>query len=149
MDTTLGSLMILLKGTRMNQRRYTEEVLKPHFVPFYNKIRRKHKKEVVMQKDRAKYHFAPILTAYKDSHKVQRLDWPPQSPDLSLIENLWKRLKDRISARRHKIRNIEEIKIALQQEWAKLEEEILNELMKSMPKKINEILKNKGGSAKY
>jgi hypothetical protein len=47
-DTTLGPLMILLKGTRMNQRRYTEEVLKPYFVPFYNKIRRKHKKEVVM-----------------------------------------------------------------------------------------------------
>jgi hypothetical protein len=73
MNTTLGPLMILLKETRMNQRRYTEEVLKPHFVPFYNKIR-KHGKEVVMQEDEAKYHFAPIPTAYKDSHKVQRLD---------------------------------------------------------------------------
>jgi hypothetical protein len=80
---------------------------------------------------------------------VQRLVWPPQSPDLSPIENLWKRLKDRISARRHRIRNIKEIEIALQQEWAKLKEEILNGLMESMPKRINEILKNKGGSTKY
>jgi hypothetical protein len=70
MDTTLGSLMILLKETRMNQRRYTEEVLKPYFVPFYNKIRRKYKKEVVMQEDGAKYHFAPIPAAYKNSYKV-------------------------------------------------------------------------------
>jgi hypothetical protein len=90
MDTILGPLIILLKETRMNQRRYTEEVLKPHFVPFYNKMRRKHRKEVVMQKDGAKYHFAPILTAYKDFYKVQRLNWPPQSPDLSPIKNLWK-----------------------------------------------------------
>jgi DDE superfamily endonuclease len=112
-DTTLGPLMILPKGTRMNQRRYTEEVLKPHFMPFYNKMRRKHRKEVVMQEDGAKYHFTPIPTAYKDSHKVQRLDWPPQSPDLSLIKNLWKRLKDRISARRHRIRSIKEMEIAL------------------------------------
>jgi hypothetical protein len=76
MDITLGPLVILLKSTRMNQRRYTEEVLKPHFVPFYNKIRRKHGKKVVMQEDGAKYHFAPIPAAYKNSHKVQRLDWP-------------------------------------------------------------------------
>ena len=78
--------------------------------------RGKYGKEVVMQEDGAKHHFAPIPAAYKNSHKVQRLDWPPQSPDLSPIENLWKRLKDRISARRHRIRRIEEVEIALQQE---------------------------------
>jgi len=32
----------------MNQTQYTEEVLKPHFVPFYKKIVRKYGKEVVM-----------------------------------------------------------------------------------------------------
>jgi transposase len=149
MNTTLGPLMILPKGTRMNQRRYTEEVLKPHFMPFYNKMRRKYRKEVVMQEDGAKYHFAPILTAYKDSHKVQRLDWPPQSPDLSPIENLWKQLKDRISARRHRIRIIQEMEVALQQEWAKLGEEMLDKLMESMPRRINQMLQNKGGSTKY
>jgi transposase len=149
MDTHLGPLVILPKGARMNQRRYTEEILKPHFVPFYNKMRRKYGKEVVMQEDGAKYHFAPIPAAYKNSHKVQRLEWPPQSPDLSPIENLWKRLKDRISARRHRIRSIEEMEIALQQEWARLEEEILDGLMESMPKRIDEMLKNKGGSTKY
>jgi hypothetical protein len=58
-------------------------------------------------------------------------------------------LKDRISARRHRIRSLEEMEIALQQEWAKLEEEILDGLMESMPKRINEMLNNKGGSTKY
>jgi hypothetical protein len=77
MDTALGSLMILPKDTRMNHRRYTEEVLKPYFVSFYNKMRRKHRKEVVMQENEAKYYFAPIPAAYKNSYKVQRLDWPP------------------------------------------------------------------------
>jgi hypothetical protein len=41
------------------------------------------------------------------------------------------------------------MEIALQQEWAKLKEEILDELMESIPKRINEILKNKEGSTKY
>jgi len=149
MDTTLGPLVILPKGARMNQTRYTEEILKPHFVPFYKKMRRKYGREVVMQEDGAKYHFAPIPAAYKESHKVQRLDWPPQSPDLSPIENLWKQLKDRISARKHRIRSIQEMEIALQQEWAKIEEEVLERLMESMPNRINLMLANKGGSIKY
>jgi hypothetical protein len=77
MDTNLGSLVILPKGARINQRRYTEEILKPYFVPFYKKIRSKYGKEVVKQENGAKYHFAPIPAAYKNSYKVQRLDWPP------------------------------------------------------------------------
>ncbi len=47
----LGPLVILPKGSRINQTRYTEEVLKPHFVPFYKKMVRKYGKEVVMQED--------------------------------------------------------------------------------------------------
>lgn len=34
----LGLLVILLKGARINQTRYIEEVLKPYFVPFYKKM---------------------------------------------------------------------------------------------------------------
>jgi hypothetical protein len=97
-----------------------------------------------MQEDGAKYHFRRMATAYKDSHKVQRLDWPPQSLDLSLIENLWKKLKDKIFARRHRIKTIEKIKVALQQEWAKIEEETLKKLMESIPQKTNQMLKNRG-----
>jgi hypothetical protein len=38
MEHELGDLVILPKGARMNQTRYTELVLKPHFVPFYRKM---------------------------------------------------------------------------------------------------------------
>jgi transposase len=145
----LGPLVILPKGSRMNQTRYTEEVLKPHFVPFYKKMARKYGKDVVIQEDGAKYHFATKPTAYNDLHKVRRLWWPPQSPDLSPIENLWKQLKDAISARRHRIRSIVEMEVALKQEWARITEETLEKLVDSMPRRIKQMLKNKGGSIKY
>ena len=58
-------------------------------------------------------------------------------------------MKDRIYSRRYRIRSIEEMEIALQQEWVKIEEEILDGLMESMPKRIDQMLKNKGGSTKY
>lgn len=149
MGTTLGPLVILPKGARMNQTLYTEEVLKPHFVPFYKKMRRKYGKEVVMQEDGARYHFGKIATAYKCLHKVVCMSWPPQSLDLSLIENLWKQLKDRISRRRHRIRSIEEMEAALRQEWAKIGEDTLEALMESMLRRMEEMMKNKGGATKY
>jgi transposase len=64
------------------------------------------------------------------------MPWPVKSPDLSLIENIWKYLKDRIARRRHRIRSIEEIEAALRQEWAKIEPKFLEKLMESMPKRI-------------
>jgi transposase len=99
--------------------------------------------------DGAKYYFAKVFTAYKAFHKVRLLIWPPQSPDLNPIENLWKQLKDAISRRRHRIRTIEEMEHALRQEWAKIQKETLEALVESMPKRIAMMLKNKGGSTKY
>jgi N-acetyl-beta-hexosaminidase len=88
MDTELGPLVILPKGARMNQTRYTEKVLKSYYVSFYKRMVRKYGKKVMMQEDGAKYHFAKIPTTYKTFYKVKLFSWSAQSPDLSLIENL-------------------------------------------------------------
>ena len=58
-------------------------------------------------------------------------------------------MKDAISRRRHRIRSIEEMENALRQEWDKIRKETLEALVESMPKRIAQMLKNKGGSTKY
>jgi hypothetical protein len=68
------SLFIFPKKARINQHRYTDEVLKPAFIPFYKKIVQKYGKEATIIEDRAKYHFAKIPTAYKELHKARRMD---------------------------------------------------------------------------
>ncbi len=133
----------------MNQTRYIEEVLKPHYVPFYKKMVRKYGNGVMTQEDGAKYHFGKRAAAYKKLHKVHLFPWPAQSPDLSPIENLWKQLKDAISVRRHQIRTVEEMEHALRQEWDKIRKETLEALIESMPRRISQMIKNKGGSTKY
>jgi transposase len=80
-------------------------------------MRRKQSKDIVMQEDNASWHKAKLVTSYLDRQKVKRLRWPPQSPDLSPIENLWKQIKIITGKKRHRIRNIKEMEDALSELW--------------------------------
>jgi hypothetical protein len=72
------------------------------FFPFDNRI-------LLISPAGASYHTAGISSQYKKAMRVGCLDWPPQSPDLAPIENSWRIAKDRVTKRRHRIRNIEEM----------------------------------------
>ena len=47
----------------------------------------------------AQAHTARLTVNFLATNRVQVLDWPPLSPDMSLIEHLWDELDRRIRAR--------------------------------------------------
>ena len=49
--------------------------------------------------------------------------WPAQSPDLNPIENLWHIIKIRFIGRRHQIHLVEDMRVAISEEWESLTEE--------------------------
>ncbi|KAJ4432198.1 hypothetical protein ANN_20814 [Periplaneta americana] len=72
---------------------------------------------------------------------------PPQSPDLNPIEHLWKELDRRVGSR--PISSKEELKARLQEEWVKIPIEITKKLVHSVPRRLKEVIKQKGGSTMY
>lgn len=72
---------------------------------------------------------------------------PPQSPDLNVIEHLWNILD--INIRKHKFSNIRGLKDSLQEEWQKIDPNLTKKLVQSMPKRLQEVIKNKGYPTKY
>jgi hypothetical protein len=73
-------------------------------------------------------------------------NWLSQSPDLNPIEHLWSELERRIRKRSIMAKNIRELETALQEEWSQITDDVLMNLIKSMPRAC---IASKGWPTKY
>jgi len=82
-------------------------------------------------------------------NNIETLRWPPQSPDMNPIENLWAIIK----AKRQKKYGVPTTKNALIEQifdiWDNIEPEIVANLANSANKRVNLVLKLKGKVSKY
>jgi transposase len=103
---------------------------------------------VVFQQDNDPKHNANITKAFLANENVEVMSWPAQSPDLNPIEHLWDELERRVHKNRH-FRTAEELWGSIQAEWMEMPVEVTRKLVRSMPKRIQEVIDNKGGSTSY
>lgn len=75
------------------------------------------------------------------------VETPPQSPDINPIEHVWEILEKNI--RNHHISNMQDLRHALKEEWAKITPEITSNLVNSMPRRLRAVIASKGGPTKY
>jgi hypothetical protein len=50
----------------------------------------------IFQEDNAPCHVSRRTNQWKTENDIPTLEWPPQSPDLNIIENVWKVIKTKI-----------------------------------------------------
>jgi transposase len=102
-----------------------------------------------MQQDNHPVHSAKLIKKYLARMKVKVLPWPPTSPDLALIKNLWKQVKVIISRTRHCIRTKEEMGEAIIKAWPKIAPNWVEKLAMSLPKRMDLCIHTKGGPIRY
>ncbi|CAB5396087.1 unnamed protein product [Rhizophagus irregularis] len=100
-------------------------------------------------KEKTAYDWAQVIFSDESSNKIVVIDWPANSPDLNPIENIWKQLKDNIQSCKVFLRTVDELKVALSEEWENLDCSIFEEVVASMPQRINAVLEARGGSTHY
>ena len=69
--------------------------------------------------------------------------------DLNPIENLWHILHSNIRKRKVQLKNVEQLTMALQEEWKKLDMELVNRLQLRMPRRLQAVIDAEGGITKY
>lgn len=141
-----GRLSIIPKGTTVNAQRYLQ-ILQNSMLPSARDLFQG--QEYIFQDDGAPCHRAKVVKAWLKDRKVKTMeDWPGQSPDINPIENLWNIMKKLVN----KCKPTSRIKLieAVIQSWNHVvSREILENLVESMPRRIDAVICAKGNVTKY
>nr|KAF6360135.1 hypothetical protein mMyoMyo1_011093 [Myotis myotis] len=103
------------------------------------------------QQDNAPCHGAHIVQECFQEHEgdFTLLRWPPPSPDLNPIKDLWDEVKRAIRQLVPQTSNLTEMDSAINQAWYQIRLITFQHLVESMPRRITAALKAKGGPMKY
>ena len=82
-------------------------------------------------------------------NNVETLDWPPQSPDMNPIENLWAIIKARRKKKYGVPKTREELIEQIFDIWNSIDEELIEKLANSINKRVLAVLKAKGKVTMY
>uniref|UniRef100_A0AAR2K6C9 Transposase Tc1-like domain-containing protein n=1 Tax=Pygocentrus nattereri TaxID=42514 RepID=A0AAR2K6C9_PYGNA len=91
--------------------------------------------EIIFQDDNASCHRAKTVKAFLGERHIQSMSWPANSPDLNPIEKNGPTCKADLAT-------------AIKESWHQIDEEYCLSL-KSMPQRLQAVIKAKGGATKY
>jgi transposase len=92
-------------------------------------------------------HTSRVAKEFLGNNVPEVMDWPSNSPDLNPIENLWAIVKRNTELRRPK--NLSELEIFLCEEWEKIPNSLLINLVNSMPQRCREVIDKNGERIPY
>ena len=137
-----GSFVVIPKGKTVTAKSYLD-ILKEKL----GDTMEIHDTLYFMQ-DGAPVHTAKIVKEWFKSKNIEVFDWPPQSPDLNPIENMWHYMKRQLE--NYDTSSLTKLESALKDVWCRgLALEQFVKYADSMPKRIEEVIKNQGGHTSY
>ena len=140
-----GSLYCLPRSETINAGKY-QQILHDHLLPA---IARLHLDgNYVFMHDNAPCHRAKSTSEWLAANNITVMaQWPPQSTDCNPLENLWDYCSRKLQEVHHSNRN--ELWLNLQNIWSNIPPEFLIKLVHSVPRRLQEVIKNKGNNTHY
>ena len=100
----------------------------------------------VFQQDNHPKHTAHVVREWILYNVPKQLHSPPQSPDLNPIDHIWHEVERRV--RKYRITNKQSLKDALSKAWAEIPVSVKENLVLSMPRRLQAVLDLQGGPTK-
>lgn len=95
--------------------------------------------------DNARPHTAKIVTRYLGEKNIPTLNWPPQSPDLNPIKNIWHIIKQDLYTQSTFPKNRTDLIDRVFKIWEKIDKPLLETLSKSVTHRLYAVAAAKGG----
>ena len=136
-----GEICLLKPNIRMDSKMYVK-VLKKSLLPSMVSL-----KSNYMFQDKATVHTSKMTTLYLKKSRIQTVTLPGSSPDINPIENCFSFVKSKLE--KEDTSNLPKLRKCIRSKWKKLDRKYLEKLCLSMPRRLREVLKQKGGMTKY
>ena len=143
--STLGRTQIVFVRGKMNSEGY-QEILENFLIPFMDRWPHL---ELVFQRDNASVHVSTPTRQWFASKNLPLLEWPAKSPDLSPIENVRSMLARAVYANGRQFNTIIDLKKAIIEEWERLDQNKIRELIGTMNKRLIKVIAKNGGITHY
>ena len=105
------------------------------------------KDNFIFQSDNDPKHTSKYTNAWIRQKDIETLEWPAQSPDLNIIEHLWEFVDRNIPSNKRKSMVI--FKNAIFENWKNIPQQLIDNLVESVPKRLQAVIDANGMNTKY
>ena len=99
---------------------------------------------VLFQQDNARIHKTRAVMSFLEKNRIETFEWPPQSPDLSPIENIWNAMKMKLKRMKPRPRSHANMRNAMLKIWSELDDDLRVDLFQTFRSRLEKCLKAKG-----
>ena len=105
--------------------------------------------DIIFHQDNDPKHTSEKGKTWFNDHGFDVMVWPANSPDLNPIEHLWDHVKRKLGEYENAPNGILELWERVEKIWEEIPESVYQNLISSMPRRVEEVLKAKGGCTRY
>lgn len=148
-----SELIVMTRDEDAPRKGYTarsyQKALQEGLIPHYDETRH-------FQQDNAKIHVCKSTEEWLQSRGISWIEWPAHSPDLNPIEHVWAALKRKLKKLfpdlwelKKNVLNIERFTECLRTAWWSIEQDWIDRLIDSLPRRLAAVKKARGWYTKY
>lgn len=137
--------LVVVRGRSLTSQRYLYDIIEEQVVPFAPYIG----EGFLFMDDNARPHRSQMVDDYLREVGIERMVWPPRSPDLNLIEHVWDHLKKRVRSLNPSPSTLAELETAVLEEWDNIPQDLIVTLFKSMERRLRDVIRARGGNTRY
>nr|CAH7746438.1 unnamed protein product [Callosobruchus chinensis] len=136
--------LIHISGT-MTSAYYLESIIIAIVQPLRNEIG----DQFIFMDDNTRVYRTRAVQQALENGNIARLEWPAMSPDMNPIEHVWDYVSRAFFNRNNPSRSTQELIVAATEEWDNIPQEVINNLIIGMHRRVDALIRSRGGKTMY